>query len=87
VDELISNSLKHTFQNRARGEIRIRGRYLDPGIVRLTIADDGAGLPPGVVFGGSGTLGLELVKSLAGQLDANIETRNQGRGIRFDVAC
>jgi PAS domain S-box-containing protein len=84
LNELISNSLKYAFQNRERGEIRIRGRYLDPGTVKLTIADDGAGLPPGVVFGSTGTLGLELVKSLAGQLDANIETRND-MGAEFEL--
>jgi PAS domain S-box-containing protein len=83
LNELISNCLKYAFQDGEHGEIRISGRHLEEdGMVKVTIADNGAGLPPGKVFGDTGTLGFELVKSLAGQLEATVETRND-RGLKF----
>ena len=48
VAELVTNSLKHAFQGREDGEIRI-GVSLDEGHYAVTVADDGPGIPENVV--------------------------------------
>jgi two-component sensor histidine kinase len=44
--ELLTNALKHAFQGRDEGLVEARLKMLSSGIVRLTVTDDGIGLPP-----------------------------------------
>jgi two-component sensor histidine kinase len=81
VNELVTNSLKHAFQGRARGEISIalirRGDLLE-----LSVSDDGVGLPQHVEFGKAESLGLDLVAIFAKRLKANVfVTRQPGASL------
>src|SRR5258708_9324348 len=73
VNELLSNALKHAFHDRRGGTIRI-GIESDDTRCRLTIADDGVGIPPAVNFDSSPTLGLRLVRGLVEQIGGTIHT-------------
>jgi PAS domain S-box-containing protein len=99
LNELASNALKHAFRQEAasgeqgtgskeRGEkseeVRVALRTEGSGRVCLRIADNGAGLPPGLDWRRAESLGLRLVQMLAGQLDARVELGN-GRGTEFTV--
>jgi two-component sensor histidine kinase len=85
VNELVSNSFKHAFPAGRAGSIRVglirnaAGRYV------LTVRDDGVGLPAGVDFHETSTLGLQLVNVLAGQLNGTIEVVRE-HGTRFVVS-
>ena len=74
VNELLSNCLKHAFPEKRRGEIRIRvledaaGEWLT-----LAVADNGVGLPPGLELEKVQTLGLQLVRTLARQINGQVE--------------
>lgn len=85
VNELLSNSLKHAFPDNRGGEIMIRGRIKDGWIV-LTISDNGAGLPPGLDFRNTETLGLQLVTTLAKQLRGRIDINSERGGTVVSVA-
>lgn len=50
----------------------------------LKLADDGAGLPEWIDPQNTGTLGLQLVKSLVKQLNGTIEF-DRGNGTRFTL--
>lgn len=89
VHELVSNSLKHAFADGRQGEIRIAFRPLgdsDGGgrQWRLTVADDGPGLPTEVDPENSSSLGLRLVRILAEQLDGSVEYRRDP-GSKFQI--
>lgn len=84
LNELVSNSLKHAFPDPRSGSIAVRLVGGGPGTIVLTVADDGVGLPPGVVPGKTQTLGLELVVTLVEQLDAQL-TVNRGDGTEFRI--
>ena len=71
VNELLTNAMKYAFSGRSGGQIAVTAR-LDGGLVRVTVADDGPGLPPGGDFQRSTGFGLMLVKALAEQLNGNI---------------
>ena len=90
VNELISNSLKHAFPDSRGGEIVIRSRVEDGWIV-LTISDNGVGLPPGLDFRNTETLGLQLVTTLVKQLRGRIDINNELGGtvvsITFPGSC
>jgi two-component sensor histidine kinase len=65
LNELMINTLKHAFGYGASGELRVRVRQEPEGVIQLSVADNGIGLPPGFTVGESMGMGLYLVKSLA----------------------
>ena len=52
--------------------------------MRLGVRDDGVGLPTGLDWRNTGSLGLRLVQMLAGQLRGTVELRQEG-GTEFQV--
>jgi PAS domain S-box-containing protein len=84
VNELISNSLKHAFPGSRKGMIRVELAE-EEGRIRVSVEDDGVGLPPRFDPESSGGLGLEIVKTLAAQLGAESEV-DGSRGVRFTIS-
>ena len=84
LNELVSNAFKHAFEGRNEGRVAVSLRNGDAGRVRLRVRDDGIGLPKGFVWSDARTLGLRLVKMLAGQLHATVDAVNEN-GTRFTV--
>jgi PAS domain S-box-containing protein len=84
VNELLSNSLKYAFPPGRKGSITIRCHSHDDGRISLTVADDGVGLPPGLDFRNTETLGLQLVTLLVRQLRGILEMENDG-GASFGI--
>ncbi|MBS1258578.1 MAG: hypothetical protein MAG551_01637 [Candidatus Scalindua arabica] len=86
TNEIVSNSIKYAFSDSATGVIKVSMhkisdcgfRDLNPQseIVELVISDNGVGLPEGLDFRHTKTLGMELVNTLVGQLDGSIEYVN-----------
>jgi len=85
VNELATNALKHAFCGRAHGEIAIDLQLLDDQRIRIVIGDDGCGLPRGLDWGRSDTLGLRLVRMLTEQLNGTLELQD-GPGTAFQLA-
>lgn len=92
VNELISNSLKHAFQGRQKGEIRIKLRRAENEKYKseerkstnfiLTISDNGVGIPENLDIEELDSLGMQLVTSLVNQLDGKLELK-RGNGTEF----
>ena len=83
LNELISNALRHGFPGGRGGTVSISGRYGDKALT-ITVKDDGVGLPPGLDWRNTESLGLRLVNSLVDQLDGTIEYRNE-HGTMFTI--
>jgi two-component system, sensor histidine kinase PdtaS len=73
VNEIITNSVKHAFPGNKRGEIKVTFRKADGDKYRLTVSDNGVGIPGGVDIADAKTLGLQLIETLAKQLEAKTE--------------
>lgn len=100
VNELVSNSLKHAFPDRKKGEIWIKlfkereaesssGNDKKEPIGKgtgytLVISDNGIGIPYNTDIESSDTLGLQLVNILVDQLDGEIELKRD-KGTEFDI--
>jgi PAS domain S-box-containing protein len=84
LNELITNALKHAFPGGRRGRVRVELRALDDRQLVLSVADDGAGMPPGFEVAGATSLGLQIIATLVEQLDAKLEIVG-GDGTTFRV--
>jgi two-component sensor histidine kinase len=82
VTETVSNALKYAFPRPRRGHVRVVLATEDAGTARLTVEDDGVGLPAGQSETDTGTrdgLGIQLIRGFARQIGATLEvTENQG---------
>jgi PAS domain S-box-containing protein len=72
VNELVTNSLKYAFPPGVEGEICISLHPENDGRLVLVVSDNGAGLPPDFDLHQTDSLGLQLVSTLADQLEGTI---------------
>jgi two-component sensor histidine kinase len=83
VNELVTNSIKHAFPGRRKGAIKIAGKKSD-GVLSLSVADDGVGMPAGIDLRSAQTLGLQLVYMLTKQMKGDVVLHREG-GTRFEM--
>jgi two-component sensor histidine kinase len=85
VNEVLTNALKHAFPGREGGTITLHSLVDDYGC-RVTVADDGVGLPEGVEWPGRGKLGALIVKSLRENALASVTVESApGEGMRVTI--
>ncbi|MGO7449562.1 sensor histidine kinase [Rhizobium ruizarguesonis] len=72
INELLTNTLKHAFVGRDGGEITLRCVVSDTGC-RITVADNGVGLPQDVTWPQPGKLSAMIVQSLKQNARAEVE--------------
>jgi PAS domain S-box-containing protein len=85
VNELLTNSLKHAFKGRDGGTISLCC-IVGPTGCRVTIADDGVGLSEGQSWPVAGKMSALIVKSLAENARARIESNSTpGAGMRVEI--
>jgi PAS domain S-box-containing protein len=89
VNELVSNALRHAFPDGAKGDIRVSVRRGEGSSISLAVTDNGVGLPSGIGFWSTRSLGLRLVRMLAEQLHAKVELKAESGteiGLIFPVS-
>jgi two-component sensor histidine kinase len=72
INEVISNSFKHAFKGRTQGTIVVHLSGNEGEGLMLRIGDDGVGLPERESWRTPKSLGMELIHTLAGQLDLTL---------------
>ena len=85
VNELMTNALKHAFNGRDGGAIRMHSLVDETGC-RVTVADDGVGLPAGQAWPLPGKLSALFVRSLIQNAQASIDvTSRVGEGVTVEI--
>ncbi|MBN1273487.1 MAG: GAF domain-containing protein [Candidatus Aminicenantes bacterium] len=72
INEMFTNSIKHAFHENRKGTIEIQLSRRQKNTYRLIYRDNGIGYPEHIHFETAGTLGLNLIKSLAEQIDGEL---------------
>jgi PAS domain S-box-containing protein len=68
LNELLTNAFKYAYPDGETGEVRVDLKETPSGLVTLTVSDQGVGLPEGVDWNTSKSLGLPIVDVLTQQL-------------------
>jgi two-component sensor histidine kinase len=78
--ELLQNALEHAFAPSEAGEV-VLAAHRWRGVLHVTVADSGCGLPAGFDLEGSERLGLQIVRALVtGELGGTLELRPRSEG-------
>jgi PAS domain S-box-containing protein len=72
LHELLSNCVKHAFPGGRSGTIEVSLHKTPQPTYKLTVRDNGVGLPPGLDVRSTASLGLRLVHLLAAQLHGTL---------------
>jgi len=79
LNELTTNALKHAFKDRKEGEVVVSLRGGPGAPPCLRVRDNGSGLPHGLDWKKTDSLGMRLIVMLAGQTQSKVEVfRNEG---------
>ncbi len=73
MNEVISNSLKYAFMGRKQGTIIVHLDGDEDNGIHLRIGDDGVGLPDRSKWDRPNSLGMDLIRTLAGQLNTSAD--------------
>lgn len=85
VNEMLTNALKHAFAGRDGGTITLHSLSDGEGC-RITIADDGIGLPEGAEWPRRGKLSAMIVQSLRQNAKASFRVDSSpGQGVRVTI--
>ena len=77
VNEILSNAFKHAFKGRKYGKVSITAVKQD-GQVRITVRDDGVGIPRDLDIYHATSLGVKLVRNLVQQLGGSLTINRSG---------
>jgi len=72
VNEAVTNAIKYAFPGDRPGMIKI-ALSCQGNVIRLSVEDNGIGIPDGIETGKSATLGLELIKGLTDDLKGKVQ--------------
>ena len=75
ANELITNILKHAFQDRKKGEISVYFNPLDE-YYEFIVKDNGIGFPEDIDIYKTNSLGLQIINILTTQINGQIELKN-----------
>ncbi len=84
VNELVTNAFKYAFPAGGAGEIRIAMKRTAEAQLQLSVSDNGIGFPKDLDFRETESLGMQLVTTLAEQLEGSVAMRN-GCGTAFEI--
>jgi PAS domain S-box-containing protein len=75
LNELVTNALKYAYPQGQSGEVTV-ALSENAGLVRLSVSDQGVGLPEGLDWQNSDSMGLPIVDLLAKQLGGALSVRS-----------
>ncbi len=83
INEIISNSIKHAFNNCKEGVIDIKLSYADDKLL-LEVKDNGKGLPDNFNIKSTTTLGMQLITNLTRQVPGELKIENDS-GTKYTI--
>ncbi len=78
INELVTNAWKHAFEDGSGGTVTITLGRKEDTLIRLSVQDNGSGLPPGFSLDNASSLGLQLVSILTTQIDGELHIDSEG---------
>lgn len=85
INEVVTNIYKHAFKERKEGSMKVQIRE-ENSYLFLNIQDDGIGLPEGLNAKESTSLGMNIIRILSTQLEAEYNFSSSPNGTVFELS-
>ncbi|ABC63064.1 blue-light-activated histidine kinase [Erythrobacter litoralis] len=85
VSEVLTNALQHAFSDRASGVVQLRSSVMSGEQLRVTVEDDGRGIPEDCDWPNEGNLGSRIVRQLVQGLGAELNVTRGGTGTIVNI--
>lgn len=85
LNEIVSNSFKHAYPQGGPGTIRVVLERDPAGRYRLSVSDDGRGLPADLDERKRASIGIQLIENLVGQLEGELSWTSGPSGTTYDI--
>ena len=85
VSELVTNAAKHACGDAGKGEVRVQLSRKDETTARVSVSDDGVGLPADFTLERPSGFGTRMIKILAEQMRADVIVERPRHGTAFIV--
>jgi len=86
INEIISNSLKYAFSDGTNGQINVSLKKNENDLIKLTISDNGIGLPDGFNIEKDGKMGIQTILAIVRQQlqgEVAVEIKN---GVSYTIS-
>lgn len=87
INEIVSNAYKYAFAGMEDGEITVRVRVSAEGGIRMTIRDNGVGIPDGVHIDNTDSMGFKVIRNLVRDQLRGTLTVERERGTGVIIEC
>ncbi len=85
LSEILTNAMQHAFDGRNAGVVTVRSKVLSHGLLRLSIEDDGVGMPDDCDWPKEGNLGARIVRELVKGLRGTLEVGRLTAGSLINI--
>ncbi len=85
INEIMSNSIQHGFRNQTDGMIHVTLSEQPQHIFVLKISDNGSGINHDLEHLNNSSIGLNIIKKLAKQIQANIILDSYNKGVKYTL--
>lgn len=85
LNELISNCYKYAFKGKSEGRIKISIKPVNDTFNKLTVEDNGVGLPEDFETKKQYTLGIKLIEGISWQLRGKLSYKSSKKGSIFEI--
>ena len=84
INELISNSFKYAFRDKSKGIISIHFQNIKDDEYKLTVSDNGVGIPAGLDITKTKSLGMKILHKLVQQIEGDLKS-DFSNGTKFTI--
>lgn len=85
LSEVLTNSMQHAFDGRSAGVVTVRSKVLSHDLLRISIEDDGVGMPDDCDWPNEGNLGARIVRELVKGLRGTLEVGRLTAGSLINI--
>jgi two-component system, sensor histidine kinase PdtaS len=82
---LVTNAVKHAYPAGQQGRVLVRLTHADQNTVRLSVGDEGPGLPTGFDSERDGSIGIKIIRALITQTGASLSIHQRQPGTEFVI--
>jgi two-component sensor histidine kinase len=85
VCEILTNAMKYAHPANVPVRMTVQCESRSDGMLTISVADDGIGLPEGFDAKKDGGIGFQIIRALSQEMEATLDIRSDNLGVTFEL--